>query len=339
MHNQTHRTRHLPVLLHAGLLFFLLQPVFPSAAEPPAAALVVGCEGAVTAKAGDGARKLEPMALLDRDEVVSTGPDGQLTLLFFPDGREYTLGPKSSARLREKAVERLTGTVTASGGGKVAVGLPPNPRITSKRVAGEVLRGDRPYRGFLAPPPNGATLEPRPEFRWTGRSAEDALRLTLMDAAGKQLASREVRGDRLSAEHLGAPELEPGRAYTVRLHPAAASGLEDPSASFTARFRVLPRHEAGQVLQARRAAEAARNAGRKADPAVLEYFFLLAELKLYPEAIQVGESLRRELPGNIFILRFLALAYRESGQRDTSNQLLEEIITIEAKPRPPAVSE
>lgn len=339
MHNQTNRARRLPVLLHFGLLFFLLPSAIPAAGDPAAAALVVACEGAVTAGSGDGARRLEPMAILDRNETVSTGPDGKLTLLFFPDGREYTLGPKSSARMGLKAVERLAGAVTASRGGMAAGGLPPNPRINSKRVAGEVLRGDRPYRGFLVPPPNGATLEPRPEFRWTGRGAGEPVRLTLMDAAGRELASREVRGDRLSAAELGVQNLEPDRTYTALLCPIGSTGPEDPSASFTARFRVLPRHEAQQVIQARREAEAARQSGRKTDPAVLEYFFLLAELKLYTEAIQAGESLRCELPGNIFVLRLLALAYRESGQRDTSNRLLEEIIAIETKPRPPAASE
>lgn len=339
MNNPTDRTRRLLLLLHFGLLFFLFQPVIPAGADPVAAALVVASDGSVTAGAGGGVRRLEPMAILDRGETVSTGPDGTLTLLFFPDGREYTLGPKSSARMGEKAVERLAGIVTASRGGKAIGGLPPNPRINSKRVAGEVLRGDRPYRGFLVPPPNGATLEPRPEFRWTGRGAGEPVRLTLVDAAGKELASREVRGDRVSTAELGVPNLEPDRTYTALLRPAGSAGPEDPSASFSARFRVLPRHEAEQVLQARREAEAARQSGRKTDPAVLEYFFLLAELKLYTEAIQVGESLRRELPGNIFVLRLLALAYRESGQRDTSNRILEEIIAIETKPRPPAVSE
>lgn len=332
MLSQTSRTRTRSALLPLGF-FLLLLPAFPEAAESAAAALVVASAGAVTAKAGNATRKLEPMALLDRGEVVSTGSDGKLTLLFFPDGREYVLGPKSSARLGDKAVERLAGTVAPSGGGKAAVGLPPNPRINSKRIAGEVLRGDRPYKGFLTPPPNGTTLESRPEFRWVRPGPEEQLRLTLLDGTGKELASKEVRGDRLSAADLGAPELEPGQAYTAILRPAG--GPEDPSATFTTHFRILTHDEAGQVRQAGGEAEADRKAGLPAGPAVLKYFFLLDELKLYPEAIEIGESLRRELPGNASVLRFLALAYRESGQKDMSTQILQEAAAIEEK-APPA---
>jgi hypothetical protein len=326
------RTRPLSALPLLGFLLLLLPASLP-AAESAAAALVVASSGTVTAKTGNAIRKLEPMAMVDRGEVVSTGPDGKLTLLFFPDGHEYLLGPKSSAQLGEKAVARLTGTVTASDGGKTAAGLPPNPRINSKRIAGEVLRGDRPYQGFLTPPPNGTTLESRPEFRWMRTGADEPLRLTLLDATGKELASKEVRGDRLSAAELGAPKLEPGQTYTVLLRPAGAAG--DPSTTFTARFRILTRDEASQVRQAGRDAEADRKAGRTTGPAVLKYFFLLDELKLYPEAIEIGESLRRELPGNASVLRFLALPYRESGQKEMSNELLREAAAIEEK-APPA---
>jgi hypothetical protein len=331
MVTQKSRTKPLTAPLLLGFLF-LLPPALLSAVESAAAALVVASTGTVTAKTGDVTRKLEPMAMLDRGEVVSTGPDGKLTLLFFPDGHEYVFGPKSSARLGEKALERLAGTVTASDGGKTAAGLPPNPRINSKRIAGEVLRGDRPYQGFLTPPPNGATLESRPEFRWVRTGADTLLRLTLLDATGKELASKEIRGDRLSAAELGAPLLEPGRAYTVLLRPAGPA--ENPSATFTARFRILTRDEASQVRQAGRDAEADRKAGRPAGPSVLKYFFLLDELKLYPEAIEIGQSLRREMPGNASVLRFLALAYRESGQKETSNELLKEAAAIEEKVPP-----
>jgi hypothetical protein len=331
MLSQAMRTRLLSALLSCGSLLLLL-PALPRAAEPASAALVVASTGTATAKSGTAVRRLEPMALLDRGEVVSTGVDGKLTLLFFPDGHEYVLGPTSSARLGESAVERLAGSVAASGGGRAAASPPPNPRINSKRIAGEVLRGDRPYRGFLSPPPNGATLESRPEFRWVRPGLDEPLRLTLMDAAGKELASKEVRGDRLSAAELGAPELKPGQTYTALLRPVSGEG--DPSAAFTAHFRILTRDEAGQVRRARQEAEADRKAGRRAGPAVLKYFFLLDELKLYPEAIETGESLRRELPGNASVLRFLALAYRESGQKDTSTQLLEEAVAIEEKEPP-----
>ena len=331
MLSQTRRIRPLTLLLPLGLLLSLFPPACLSAAGSAAAALVVASTGSVTAKTGHAVRKLEPMALLDRGDVVSTGTEGKVTLLFFPDGREYVLGPKSSVRLGEKAVERLAGKIAASGGGKSAAALPPKPRLNSKRVAGEVLRGDRPYKGFLTPPPNGTTLEARPEFRWVRPGADEPLLLILLDATGKELASKEVRGDHLPATELGAPELQPGHDYTVLLRPA--SGREDPSATFTARFRLLTHDEASQVHQAEREAEAERQAGRPAGPAVLKYFFLLDELKLYPEAIETGESLRRDLPDNASVLRFLALAYRESGQKEMSNQLLREAAEIETRQR------
>jgi|GEM_PF-2215913 len=331
MLRQTRRVKILAALPLLGVIVLLSPTAVLPAAEASAAALVVACDGPATAKSGDEAHRLEPMSLLDPEAIVATGPEGRVTLLFFPDGREYVLGPQSSVRLGKKAVKRLTGTVATPGGDKGAPALPPKPRLNSKRVAGEVLRGDRPYKGFLTPPPNGTTLATRPEFRWVRPGPEVSLRLTLLDGAGKELASREVRGDRVSAAELGVLELQPGQAYTVLLSPAG--GGEDPSATFTARFRVLDLDETHLVLQAHREAESERQAGRRAGPAVLKYFFLLDELKLYPEAIELGESLRRELPGNASVLRFLALAYRESGQKELSTQVLQEAAAIGSSAR------
>ncbi|HPC83841.1 MAG TPA: hypothetical protein P5234_10550 [Thermoanaerobaculaceae bacterium] len=75
-------------------------------------------------------------------------------------------------------------------------------------------------------------------------------------------------------------------------------------------------------------------AARRADPPSLapsfELLFLLTELRLYPQAVEVAELLREQLPDNPYILRYLALAYRESGQWAAANDMLREAERIAA---------
>lgn len=303
----------------------LLSAAIPSVlgAEPVAAGLVLAVTGPAFVKATPVDRPLAPMALIDRGETIATGRDGTVTVLFFPDGRAYTLTPGSSARLGERAVNRLTGSVTAAAKGVSAPALPKTPRLTSRRVAGEIVRAESPYVGFLTPPPNGSVRDTTPEYRWALARPRHLSRLTISDAAGRELASRDVRGDRVGSEELGVP-LVAGGEYVAQLVAVDASGAPDLATLLTAPFRVLTSDEAQAVDRATQAAEAARQADPPSLAATFELLFLLTELRLYPQAVAVAELLREQMPDNPHILRYLALAYRESGQRAASNDLLRE---------------
>ncbi|HPC83840.1 MAG TPA: adenylate/guanylate cyclase domain-containing protein [Thermoanaerobaculaceae bacterium] len=223
------------VLLAAALLSAAIPSVLGG--DPVAAGLVLAVTGRAFVKATPVDRSLAPMALVDRGETIATGRDGTVTVLFFPDGRTYTLMPGASARLGEKAVDRLTGSIAVASKGVSAPALPKTPRLTSRRVAGEIVRAERPYVGFLAPPPNGSVRDTTPEYRWALARPRRLSRLAISDAAGRELVSRDVVGDRISSAELGL-SLVAGGEYVAQLVAVDASGAPDLTSLFTAPFRV-----------------------------------------------------------------------------------------------------
>lgn len=317
----------VPVVLAVALLSAATLSVH--GAEPVAAGLVLAVSGPGVVKATGADRRLAPMAVIDRGETIATGPGGTILLLFFPDGREYTLAPESSARLGGGAVERLGGSVSAAAGTASAPVLPRTSRLSSSRVAGEMVRAQSPFVGFLSPPPNGTVLDPAPDYRWALARPRSTSRLTVLDAAGRELGSRTVKGDLATTAELGLPPLQAGREYTAQLCAVDGRGEPDLTTLLITRFQVLDAREAEEVRQARAEAEAARQADPKALAATFKLLFLLTERRLHREAQQTGELLREQLPDNPNVLRFLALSYRESGQSAAANQALREAERID----------
>jgi hypothetical protein len=287
----------------ALLLAITLISQNPTEERPSPVAIVVEVVGKPTRLIAGTVKPIRRLDMLRPGDVVTTGPDQALTIVFSMDGHPEKLSGGVSITIAE------SGGTDAKGQGKVER-LPsdltePNlkafrQKIRGGKIGGGVFRANGPPRPAVAPIDGTAVATTKPAFRWAAVSNASEYRLELLSGAiagtEKVFWSRTTKSNEMDFPADAEP-LSRGARYRWRVSAlSAADGVESPVVKESI-FLVGPASFESQADSLLKLARKGDSAQQLLAAVTLESLGLLDEL--YPIYTRLAE--RAENDPNLWI--------------------------------------
>lgn len=300
---------------------FTLVVVSTSLSRPGGAAMVLSITGSAKAFDREGkGRILSAMDVLDPGDTLVTGENSTVTIVLFSNNREYTLKSSSKAVVLAGEIQKKQGSLI-SNEKEVAIELPSNTTINSRRILGSIVRAgptpsENPPR-FVYPADESNVLDGKLIFRWEFPENPGKVKFTLTETGvEKEIYSTVISKNCLKYPVEGREPLQRGREYLVVVSPENAENeppeILGPGNSARAYFRVLTREKAERIKQS---AQAARQQLKEApdDPTpLIKMMFIYLDNQLFTQALEVGHKLEKfeKMSTNPNLYYYISYTYR-----------------------------